>query len=64
METSEGVDADPAAKRNPGMTRGFIQERALRLELLSRTQSKLDFESDSETNAELGIYCEMGSLTG
>jgi hypothetical protein len=27
-ETSEGVDADSAAKRNPDMTRGFIQEQA------------------------------------
>ena len=34
------------------------------MELGSRTQSKLDCESDSETNAELGIYCEDGPADG
>ena len=50
------------SRYDPGVHSGTGLE--LRLELGSRTQSKLDCESDLETNAELGIYCEDGPADG
>ena len=50
------------SRDDPGVHSGTGVE--LRLELHSRTQLKLDFKLDSETNAELGIYYEDGPADG
>ena len=56
------LDGKEESRDDPGVHSGTGLE--LRLELRSRTQLKLDCESGSETNAELGIYCEDGPADG